>query len=279
MANNRVELIKNIVDRRTWKPDKATIVRIDDNVVDIKVSGSSNYLRNIPVRGSTKTISVGDILPIIWSSNRPVVIADGGSYDYTEVSTSSDDDGSSSSVGSGLANGILVFGRYDLVDVFDVSDAGLLAAFLSATYGATVHVPGFGFNGTYRVPSGVHVLGAGPTTAIDGELYLSSNCVVENLSVNYESSLSDWTIAVYGPSSGIGTIKHCWITATNENASGGAIGVSAERFGDIEIHDSIIAAYCSGSLGAYGIHSSAGRILMLGGTCYGTTAPTQTIMW
>lgn len=277
MASKRIELIKSLVDRRTWKPDRATIVRIDDNTVDIKISGSSNYIRNVTVRGSTRTISVGDILPIIWSENRPVVISDGGSYDYLEETYT--DDSSSSTGGSGLSAGILVFGKTDLVESFEVSDSGLVSALASAFSGSTVYVPGFSFSGTFRVPSGVYVLGVGPSTYIVGDLYLSGSCVVENISVDYESSLADWAIAVYGPSSGVGAINHCWIKATCSSASGGAIGVSAERFGDIEIHDSVIAAHCDGSLGGYGIHSSAGRILMLGGTCYGTTAPTKTMVW
>lgn len=276
MASNRINIIKNIVDRRTYKPDRATIVRIDDDVVDIKISGSSNYVRNVPVRGSTSTLSVGNIVPIIWSSNRPVVIADGSSYSYIDDAVT---DSAVSSGGGSLSGGIVVVPASGLIQSFDASVLGFGLALASSPYGSTVYVPGMTYSGTVRIPSGVSIIGSGKDTEINGPIYLASNSSIENIYVNCESISVDWVISVYGPSSSVAVVKHCWITAVNTDASGGAIGVSAERFGDIEIHDSIIAAHCDGTLGGYGIHSSAGRILMLGGTCYGTTAPTKTMVW
>jgi hypothetical protein len=72
---NIFELMRKYIVNGPGKASEASIHAIDGQRVDIRLSGSSNVLRNVQVMGDPSELTVGQLVPLIWDNERPIVLA------------------------------------------------------------------------------------------------------------------------------------------------------------------------------------------------------------
>lgn len=71
-------MMKKFVLSGTGQASEAAIHAIDGQRVDIRLSGSSNVLRNVQVMGDPSSLEIGELVPLIWDNERPIVLAISG---------------------------------------------------------------------------------------------------------------------------------------------------------------------------------------------------------
>jgi hypothetical protein len=71
--------VEQIVDKRTMpRPTTAIIYSLDGNKANLRIGNSPALIRNVDIIGDPALVSPGDEVQIVWSGERPFVLAGGG---------------------------------------------------------------------------------------------------------------------------------------------------------------------------------------------------------
>jgi len=71
-----IDVSERVVEAKTDKrATYATVYRIDENRVDIRISNSVAIVRHIEVVGDIEALQINDVVQIAWSTGRPVGMA------------------------------------------------------------------------------------------------------------------------------------------------------------------------------------------------------------
>lgn len=71
-------IIEELLDQMThFRPNKAIVHTIEDNVVNLSLGGFPSLIKSVRVIGDIKTLAPGDSVDILWDQNRPVVLLGG----------------------------------------------------------------------------------------------------------------------------------------------------------------------------------------------------------
>jgi hypothetical protein len=122
------------------------------------------------------------------------------------------------------------------------------------TSGDKVIIPAGIITGTFVLPVGVEIHGAGRNnTSIAGQVTGADGASLNAISVEFSTTSASLTYAVLGPSSGIFRIDHCICNACNQGA-GNTYGVWQPLGGHTDIEYSTCRGECYGG----GLGYSAG---------------------
>ena len=165
-------------------------------------------------------------------------------------------------IGASLDKIILIFRQgsgWSGFNVYEPTSDGFDSALASANPGAVIYVPPVIISGDHIVPADVEIWGVGrDKTIFSGEIILSSDSVLNNLSIIRSVNLGDGTITkgVIGTSSGTSFIFDCIISVTNIGSSQ-VRSVDQPAGGVTDIWESDISAIVAGTTTAVGRYNQA----------------------
>lgn len=175
----------------------------------------------------------------------------------------------------GLFNRILRFStaRVEIVQ-YPGTATGMTNAIAAAETNDTYWMPNRTITGDYTLPADSYWIGIDKYGAIlTGEITLSSNTSIINLSVVRSADSADDIKGVIATSSGTSYIKNCLVSVTQAGA-GGAWAVNVEGNGSIETMESYLIGNSTGGTGYAVYHAgggATGNSYQYGGRGYGST--------
>lgn len=175
----------------------------------------------------------------------------------------------------GIFNRILRFStaRPEIVQ-YPGTAAGMTTAIAAAETGDVYWMPNRTIAGDYTLPAdtqwiGIHKYGA----ILTGEITLSANNSIINLSVVRTANDGTDLKGVIAPTSGTGSVKNCLVSVA-QSGVGDAYTISVEGDGDIATMESYLLATSTGGVGYAVYHAGgaiAGNSYQYGGRGHGST--------
>lgn len=197
--------------------------------------------------------------PLLWI---PPITPSGDVYNYYD------------SYFGGLFNRILRFstGRIQVTQ-YPGTAAGMTNAIAQAVTDDVYWMPNRTITGNYTLPADTDWIGINKYGAkLTGQITLSDNNSIINLSVVRNADSVDDLKGVVAPGSGTGYIKNCLISVT-QIGTGGAYTVNIEGNGHIETMESYLLAASTGGNGYAVYHvggGATGNSYQYGGRGYGS---------
>jgi len=272
MISTRRLVNKLITQAKEKKPSVGIVHWVDGVRADIRIPGSSTVYRNCAVEGDAAYLERDSAVVLAWYHKRPTVIAPADveyvtSGDLADALAKLDLDTKSDI----LDWNIILFKDGGFFQNFPADAGGLTSALATSGIDAIVMLPECTIEGDFIVPAGVHLIGMGSNSVIEGHITCQGAGLM-NLaaSINGYSTEDESTVTLdnYAELE----IRDCKITV-NQFGSGDAYALNNIGTRPVYIFDSYIEGIHDYGGNAYGIYLQGDDVFMYGGYLGGTTAP------
>ena len=267
---NRATVNKLIKQAREKRPSVGVIHYVDADRADVQIPGSGVVYKNCVIDGDPSYLKRDQAVALIWYHDSPHVIAPTDEKFLTMADL--DLELGKLDLSGDFAWNILLFKSGGLQQNYPADEGGLTQALSAAGTDGIVMIPECTIVGLVTIPVGVHLIGMGENSIIEGRVILEGSGLA-NLKVDTSVADTNAQAAVYAQNVEEAFIRDCVILAY-QGSSGDIYGVLAQNRRALYIYDTRIYADNDGGGNGYGIFLDADDdIKMYGGYLGGSTAP------